>query len=93
MNFLMVSPSYPPRIFFFAKRLKEAGFAVFGMGDASYSQFNSDLKSSLRYHIRQTLDCYDPNGGILEDKFRPIYKNMVKLKKEFGKLDYVESFN
>lgn len=89
----MVSPSYPPRIFFFANRLKEAGFNVFGMGDVPYSRFNSDLKSSIRYHIRQELDCYDPNGGIIEDKYRPIYKKIEKLTAQYGKLDYVESFN
>ncbi len=93
MNFLMPSPSYPPRIFYFAKRLKEAGFTVFGMGDAPYSQFQSDLKSALRHHIRQPLDCYDPNGGILEDRYRPIRKKMEKLIAEYGEMDYVESFN
>lgn len=93
MNFLMVSPSYPPRIFYFAKRLKEAGFSVFGIGDAPYSQFNADLKSALRHHLRQPLDCYDPNGGILDAGYLPIRKKIEKLVKEYGALEYVESFN
>ncbi len=89
----MVSPSYPPRIFYFAKRLKEAGFNIFGMGDAPYSQFNADLKSSMRHHIRQRLDCYDPNGGILDAAYRPIHAKIKKLIRDYGKLDYIESFN
>lgn len=89
----MLSPSYPPRIYFFAKRLKEAGFTVFGMGDVPYSKLNSDLQSSIRHHIRQDLDCYDPNGGILEDTYRPIHRKIDKLTKEYGRMDFVESFN
>lgn len=89
----MLSPSYPPRIFFFAKRFKEVGFDVFGMGDAAYAQLNFDLKSSLRYYIRQDLDCFDPNSRIVESKYQPIRKKVEKLIAEYGRIDAIESFN
>ena len=63
------------------------------MGDAPYAPFHSDLKSALRHYVRQRLECYDPNGGIIESMYLPIYKKIEKLAKEYGRIDYVESFN
>ncbi|MBI4179045.1 carboxylate--amine ligase [bacterium] len=93
MNFLMPSPSYPPRVFFFAKRLQEAGFNVFGMGDAPYAGLNAELKSALKSYVVQPLDCYDPNGGILENAYRPIRRKVEQLVRRHGKMTFVESFN
>ncbi|NLO92569.1 MAG: hypothetical protein GX410_11350 [Elusimicrobia bacterium] len=92
-NFVMISPSYPQRLYFFADRLKKRGLRVFGAGDQDFWSLSENLRSDLTEYCRTTLNCYDDNGNPGGQHFDYVRDALGYLQGKYGKLDYIESFN
>ena len=82
-NFVLMSPHFPQTYYRFAEALKENGFRVLGVGDASYFE--------LSYELRKALDeyycCYDMESIDNE------IKAVAHFKNKYGKIEYLESNN
>lgn len=60
MNFIFLSPHFPPNYYPFAVRLKELGVNVLGLGDEPYDLLRPELKASLQEYYRvPDLHDYD----------------------------------
>ena len=60
MNFVFLSPHFPPNYYRFAVALKSHGVTVLGLGDENYDVLRPELKSSLTEYFRvQTMHNYD----------------------------------
>ena len=60
MNFVFLSPHFPPNYFRFAVALKNQGVTVLGLGDESYDSLRSELKSALAEFYRvNNMNNYD----------------------------------
>lgn len=51
MNFVFISPQFPPQYFHFVTALRERGVTVLGIGDAAYDSLRSELRESLREYF------------------------------------------
>src|SRR5687768_15395581 len=51
MNFVFISPHFPPQFFHFVAALRERGVNVLGIGDAPYESLRSELRDSLREYF------------------------------------------
>ena len=47
MNYVFISPHFPPTYWNFCDRLKKMGHQVFGIGDAPYETLPEKLRGSL----------------------------------------------
>lgn len=52
MNFVYLSPHFPPNFTLFARRLSELGVNVLGLGDAPYEQLGGRLQQALTDYYR-----------------------------------------
>lgn len=52
MNFIMISPHFPPNFQNFSHRLRANGVNVLGIGDEPYDNLSSELKGSLGEYFR-----------------------------------------
>ena len=52
MNFVFLSPHFPPNYYRFAVALKNHGVTVLGLGDESYDALRPELKSSMTEYFR-----------------------------------------
>ena len=60
MNFVFISPPFPPQYFHFVTALRERGVNVLGIGDAPYDTLRQELRESLReYFFTPSLNDYD----------------------------------
>ena len=60
MNYIFLSPHFPPNWFNFCVRLKEIGFTVLGLGTEPYDFLRNELKSSLtEYYKVNDMTNYD----------------------------------
>ncbi|MBF0543179.1 MAG: carboxylate--amine ligase [Candidatus Riflebacteria bacterium] len=81
MNFLYLSPHFPPNFSLFCKRLSEQGVKVLGIGDSPQENLESELKNSL-------FDYYQvPN---LENS-EAVYRGCAYFIWKHGRIDRVES--
>ncbi len=55
MNFVFISPQFPPHFYLFVQALREQGFRVLGLGDAPYDSLRPELRESLTEYF------YTPN--------------------------------
>jgi hypothetical protein len=92
-NFIMISPQYPPRLRFFANRLKARGFNVFGIGDADFGCLHEGLRSDLTEYCRVDLACYSGNEEIHGEKYASVLAAARYLTDKYGPADRLESFN
>ncbi len=51
MNFVFISPHFPPQYFHFVAALRERGVNVLAIGDASYDSLRPELRDSLREYF------------------------------------------
>lgn len=83
MNFVAISPHFPPNYRLFWKHLNEMGVNVLGVGDSPYHELDGELLSYLTEYYRV--------GNMLD------YDEMVRglgfLTHKFGKIDRLESHN
>ena len=83
MNYIFLSPHFPPNWFNFCVRLKEIGFTVLGLGTEPYDFLRNELKSSLtEYYKVNDMTNYDE-----------ILRAVGYFTWKYGKIDFVESHN
>ena len=51
MNFVFISPHFPPQYFHFVTALRERGVNVLGLGDAPYESLRPELRDALREYF------------------------------------------
>ena len=83
MNFVFVSPHFPPNWYLFCVRLREAGANVLGIGDAPYHDLRPELQQALSEYYRvDDLHSYDQ-----------LVRALGYLTHRHGKLDRLDSLN
>lgn len=83
INYVMISPNFPPKNYKFAKSLKERGVNVLGLGDA----FSYEIEKNLQDNLVEYVQFYP-----LSDIHQAIHK-VQYLKDKYGHLDWLESNN
>lgn len=92
-NFVMLSPQYPPRLRFFANRLRARGFSVLGVGDADWGSLDEALRRDLAEYCRADLACYSGNEELVPGKYAAVLAAVRYLAEKHGRPAYLESFN
>ena len=82
MNFLFISPNYPPIYYNFCTRLKAHGFTVIALGDTEITNLRDDLRAVLTEYVRVNLSDYDA-----------VKSAVAGLIDRHGKIDGLESNN
>jgi hypothetical protein len=83
MNYIFLSPHFPPNWYNFCVKLKESGFNVLGLGDEPYDNLRQELKTSFtEYYKVQDLNNYDQ-----------VIRAVGYFTWKYGKIQYVESHN
>ncbi|HJS18275.1 MAG TPA: ATP-grasp domain-containing protein [Anaerolineales bacterium] len=81
MNFVFLSPHFPPNYYRFAAALKSHGVTVLGLGDEPYDSLRSELKSSLAEYFRvNDMHNYDD-----------LLRALGYFIHRYGKLDRIDS--
>jgi hypothetical protein len=88
MDFLYISPEFPPNYAQFVEQLHSKGVSVWGVGEADFFYMPDRLRSALTWYVRADLK----NDGAVEDAL-----NELMTKKNAsgypGNFDLVESHN
>lgn len=83
MNFIHLSPHFPPNYSHFTEQLHQLGVNVLGIADEPYDQLSQELKESLtEYYLVNNMHNYDE-----------VLRACGYFTHKYGKLDAVESFN
>lgn len=83
MNYVFISPNFPPSFKQFAIRLKEEGVTVLGVGSDPYETLEQQLKDSLtEYYKVDNMSDYEQ-----------MLKACAFLTFKHGKIDRIESHN
>lgn len=83
MNFVFLSPHFPPNYYQFAVALKNQGVTVLGLADENYDSLRSELKSSLTEYFRvNNMNNYDE-----------LLRALGYFTHRHGKLDRLDSHN
>jgi len=83
MNFVFLSPHFPPNWFRFCVALRAAGARVFGIADAAYDALRPELRGALgEYYRVRDMNDYDQ-----------LVRAMGHLTHRHGKLDRIDSLN
>ena len=81
MNFIFLSPHFPPNYYRFAVALKNHGVNVLGIADEHFDSLRSELKSSLTEYFRvNSMDNYDE-----------LVRALGYFTHRYGKLDRIDS--
>src|SRR4051794_14119557 len=60
MNFVFISPHFPPQYFHFAQALRERGVNVLAIGDAPFESLRHELRDAIReYFFTPSLHDYE----------------------------------
>lgn len=83
MNFVFLSPHFPPNYYRFAVALKNHGVTVLGLADENYDSLRPELKSSLTEYFRvNNMHNYDE-----------LVRALGYFTHRYGKLDRLDSHN
>ena len=83
MNFIFVSPQFPPVYWQFCAALRRDGALALGVGDTPFDQLSPEVKSSLdEYYWVRDLEDYDQ-----------VYRAVAYFSFHYGKPDWIESNN
>ena len=83
MNFVYLSPHFPPNYYLFAVNLRSFGANVLGLADEPYDQLRPELKSALtEYYYVRDLHNYDD-----------LVRALGYFTHRYGKLDRIDSHN
>ena len=52
MNFVFLSPHFPPNYYLFCRRLKEAGFTVLAIGEPEFGELRPELREALTWYYK-----------------------------------------
>lgn len=83
MNFVFLSPHFPPNYYHFPVRLREHGVNVLGLGDAPYDSLRPELKAAFgEYYRVDDMHSYDQ-----------LVRALGYLTHRHGKIDRIDSQN
>lgn len=83
MNFVFLSPHFPPNFRLFCQRLSYLGVTVLGIADEPYENLHPDLKSSLaEYYWVPDMHVYDE-----------LLRGLGYFTHRYGKIDRLDSMN
>jgi len=83
MNFVFLSPHFPPNYYRFAVALKSQGVTVLGLADENYDSLRPELRSALTEYFRvNSLHNYDE-----------LVRALGYFTHRYGKLDRIDSHN
>ncbi len=83
MNFIFLSPHFPPHYLHFCRQLKKAGANVLGIADAPYDSLADELRAALsEYYQVADLNDYDA-----------LIRACGYFTHNYGKIDRFESLN
>jgi hypothetical protein len=83
MNVVFLSPHFPPGMYLYAQRLREAGATVLGIADAAYDTLRPELRAALtEYYKVDDLHAFDS-----------LVRAVGYFTHRYGKIDRVESLN
>jgi hypothetical protein len=83
MNFVFISPHFPPQYFHFLTALRERGVNVLAIGDAPYDTLRNELRESIReYFFTPSLNDYEA-----------LLRATGYLTWRHGRIDRIESLN
>ncbi len=83
MNFVFLSPHFPPNMYLYCQRLREAGVTVLGLGDVAYDSLRPELRGALAEYYRVD-DLHDDDALI---------RALGHFTHRHGKIDRIESLN
>jgi hypothetical protein len=83
MNFIFISPNFPPRYFKWVEALKDHGVTVLGLGDSPDYDLHPRLKAAL------TEYTFVPDMG----DYAKMLSACKAYEKKYGKIDFIESDN
>ena len=83
MNVVFLSPHFPPPMYLYCARLRDAGATVLGLADAPYEQLRPELRSVLTEYYR-VPDMHDVGELIRAIGF---------FTHRYGKVERIESLN
>ena len=83
MNVVFLSPHFPPPMFLYCARLRDAGATVLGIADAPYEQIRPELRAVLTEYYR-VPDMHD---------IQALIRAIGYFTHRYGKIDRVESLN
>jgi len=83
MNFVFLSPHFPPNYKFFCRSLKAAGFNVLGIGDAEFGELDPQLAESLAWY-------YKVDNMHNYEELREACRFFAE---KFGPIDRIDSLN
>jgi len=83
MNFIFLSPHFPPNYYRFGVYLNELGVSVLGLADEPYEFLRQELRNSLtEYYLVHDMHNYDQ-----------LLRACGYFTHRYGKIDRIESFN
>ena len=83
MNFVFLSPHFPPNYYLFCRRLKEAGFTVLAIGEPEFGELGPELREALTWYYKvDNLHNYEELKGACQF-----------FTERFGKIDRIDSLN
>jgi len=83
MNFVFLSPHFPPNYYLFSYHLHQLGVNVLGLADEPYELLRPELKSSLTQYYRvNDMHSYDE-----------LLRALGYLTHRYGKIDRIDSQN
>ena len=88
MDFLYISPEFPPNYAHFIEHLHSLGVRVWGMGEADFYFMPASLRSALTWYIRADLNNADAMQHAVDELLR-----QKKACGHGGNFDLVESHN
>ena len=88
MDFLYISPVFPPNYVHFIEQLHSHGIRVWGMGEADFYQMPARLRSALTWYVRADLSNADAVQRAVDELL--MHKNTSGAA---GNFDLVESHN
>jgi hypothetical protein len=83
MNFVFLSPHFPPNFYRFCVELRRAGASVFGIADASFDALRPELRDALTEYYRV---------GDMND-YGQLVRALGHFTARHGKLDRIDSLN
>ena len=88
MDFLYISPEFPPNYARFIEQLHSLGVRVWGLGEADFYFMPENLRSALAWYVQADLNNDDAVQHAIDELVR-----QKKASGHAGKFDLVESHN
>jgi len=88
MDFLYISPEFPPNYAHFVEQLHSLGVRVWGLGEADFYFMPESLRSALNWYVRADLSNADAVQHALDELLR-----QKRASGYAGNFDLVESHN